>query len=216
MKFRRRAVRYIFNPLDPARSLPIGLGWYVLTTEAHREYQVAHWLEDRVDLDLPTLVPLETRWRLMDKRRGGGKPPRVRYQVPLIPRVVIVGCHGEFQFEAMDSLFVTGVLGIDGVPCPMRQGEAERLQAASEGLRKSVEPKPLRAGGSATVTAPGLFMGHIVEVASLTGKRAKVIQNWFGERREVEVAREDLEAVESPPIDVPRKLAHRGGIAYGR
>ena len=217
--------RHVFNPLDPARALPANLAWYVLTVEAHREYQVARWLEG-VKTDeknsliekavYPTLVPLETRWRLMDKRRGGGKPPRVRYQVPLIPRVVIVGCAGEFRFEAMDNYFVTGVLGIGGVPCPMRAGEAERLQAGSERLRRSVEPKPLAVGGKAMLTAPGLFMGHIVDVATLTGKWAKIVQNWFGSSQEVTVNQADLEAVETPPIDVPRKLAHTGGIAYGR
>ena len=187
----RRPLHRIFSPLDPARPLPSGLDWYVLTTEPRREYQVAHWLEAE---DIPTLVPLETRWRLRDKRRGGGRPPRVRYQVPLLPRIVIAGFDGAFRFEVMDSFFITGVLGIGGIPTPMRQGEAERLQAGSERLRRFAEPRALAVGGKAVVTAPGLHQGRIVEINSLVGKMAK-LKSWFESAQDVIMKQEDLEAV---------------------
>jgi transcription antitermination factor NusG len=182
------------EPLDPSRPLPVGLAWYVLVTSPNREYQVAHWREGHGDM---TLCPLETRAKLIDNRRGGKRQQRSLYQVPVFPRLVMVGFNSAPNWlEVMDNFHIVGVLGFNGTPAVMRKGEAERIRASSESLRQIKVPKPLVEGGAARIVAPGMFIGHVVEISSLSenGKRAKTIQNWFGQKREVEMSADDLEA----------------------
>lgn len=181
-------------PLDPVRPLPFGLSFYVLTARFNREYSVAHWIEES-DIGF-SLIPLETRWKLLGKQRGGYRETRKSFQVPLFPKLVIVGfSEPPNWFRLVESnQNVTGYLGINGIPAQMRSGEAERLRQTSEALRQIKEPKRLVAGSKAVLIAPGLFQNHCVEIKSLTGKKARIIQRWFGSERETEVAIEDLEA----------------------
>lgn len=182
------------EPLDPSRPIPGGLAFYVLITLPNREYHVAHWREERGDF---TLTPLETRAKLLDNQRGGKWQLRKFYQIPVFPRLVIVGFSSQPNWlEVMDNYHIQGVLGFNGTPAAMRQGEAERISASSESLRTVKAPKPLEEGKSARIVAPGMFIGHVVEIATLSenGKRAKTIQNWFGQKREVDMATADLEA----------------------
>lgn len=200
MKFKRRKiiVKPKPAPLDPSRPLPFGLEWYVLITQPNREYHVAHWREELGDM---TLTPLETRVRLMDNQRGGKFALRTFYQVMVFPRLVMVGFNSQPNWLAvMDNYHITGVLGFNGTPAPMRKGEAERIAASSEALRSAKLPKPLEAGGRARIIAPGMFTGHVVEIASLHGKRGFMIQTWFGEKRIVEMKLEDLEYVDKSVI----------------
>lgn len=178
--------------LDPARPIPSGLDWYVITTEPAREDVIARWLEEQGYF---TLTPLETRWRLAKPRCGGKSRKREAYQVPLLPRMVLVGFAEPPRWLAvMDRYGITGVLGINGAPVPMRRGEAERLQQASERLRRQSGPRAVKAGSKARIAAPGLFLGHVVEVRSITGKTARIVQQLFGAAREVEIALDDLDA----------------------
>lgn len=180
------------EPLDPTRPLPEGLSWYVFTTNPNQEYAVAQWLEKN---GLMTLTPLETRIKLRGKMRGGQKQPRDIYQVPLFPRLVLCGFNARPNwYSIMDHHHITGVLGINKEPMAMRKGEAERIRESSEALRVPTESKPLQIGGKALVVAPGLFVGHVVEITSLAGKFAEIKQNWFGQERTVKVKVDDLEA----------------------
>ena len=193
IKRRRKAERKIVLPLDPTRPLPPGLAWYVLTTEPSREHTIARWLESS---GWSALVPLETRWRIpRSLKRGGDRQKREAYQIPLLPRMVLAGFADRPQWlTVMDHQGITGVLGINGTPAAIRRGEAERLQASSEGLRKATAPRPLVAGARATIAAPGLFQGHVVEVVSIHGHKAKIVQQLFGASREAEISIDDLEA----------------------
>jgi transcription antitermination factor NusG len=176
--------------LDPLRPLPAGLVWYVLQTEPRREYQVSRWLDG---IGLTSLVPLDYRFKLLNRRRGGERPKRRRIQIPLFPRCVFVGCRAGFDWLALQHRYVTGVLGCGDTPVAMRRGEIERLQAASKRLLVESEPKPLRAGGKAILLSQGLFHGHVVEIAELRGRWALVKQSWFGAVTEVRVRVEDLD-----------------------
>ena len=180
-------------PLDPSRPIPPGLEWYVLTTAPKREHHVAHWLEGQ---GWRTLVPLATVWKIRDKRRGYNKrTSRVRMQVPVIPRIVMVGFATTPPWLTIrENWHIIGVLGDAGAPIPMRRGEAERLQIASQPLLNAPATQPLKIGGRASIAAPGPFSGHIVEIKELTGKWATVIQSWFGGEVTVKIATDDLEA----------------------
>jgi transcription antitermination factor NusG len=182
------------SPLDPARPFASFLQWFVITTSPLREYVVAHWLEEIIGA--MTLCPLETRVKLMDNHRGGKFALRTFYQIPVFPRMVMVGFSSHPNWlQVMDHYHIAGVLGFNGTPEPMRKGEAERIRASSECLRTVKVAKPLEAGGKARIIAPGMFTGHVVEIASLHGKRGFVVQNWFNEKRIVEMQIDDLEAV---------------------
>lgn len=193
-RIKRRKPAPKVEPLDPTRELPRCLSWYALTVAPNREYSVAHWLEDRGDM---TIVPLETRVRLKAKARGGKHHSRDLYQIPLFPRMVLVGFAAPPNWlVTMDHFHITGVLGFNGEPAVMRRGEAERLRESSEALRQAGAGKPLAKGGKAVVVAPGLFCGHVVGIETITKneKKAMVIQNWFGQERIVEMNVDDLVA----------------------
>lgn len=191
---RCRIIRRHIEPLDPRRPLPEGLDWYVLTTEPKREFHVAHWLEDS---GWSSLVPLQYRLRAVTRHGRGRNVKRNRVEMPLIPRIVIVGFSEAVPWLQVGShRHVTGVLGVNGMPIAMRRGEAERLQRKSAELllpKKEIQFKP---GDQAKVPRVGWMEEHhrIVEIASIQGKWATVIQSWFGTARGVKVAVDDLEA----------------------
>lgn len=181
------------QPLDPRRELPEGLRWYVLTTLAKREFHVARWLEEQ---DRFSLVPLVYKMQTANRHGARRNIKRGRIEMPLIPRIVVAGFNAPPQphYLAEQCWYITGILGIDGEPIPMRQGEAERLRLTSAEL---LRPKPdLRPGDRAKLNRLGFRDEYrdVVEIRSLTGKWAKIQQSWFGAEREVTVAVEDLEA----------------------
>lgn len=181
------------SPLDPRRPLPEGLAYYVLTTAPKREFHVARWLEEQ-ELAF-SFTPLQIRWISKTRHIRGRNRPRTRIEVPLVPRVVIAGFRGIPPWLTLDdNRHITGVLGVGGVPTAMRAGEAERLRETSAALLVPKVEKPLVPGAKAKVTAVGLFEGHVVEVTSISGKWAQVIQSWFGTTREATVSVLDLEA----------------------
>ena len=192
----KRGVRKIVRPepLAPQRPIPGGLLWYVLSVQSGREYSVARWLEE--DGQSFTLVPLETRWRLRDKRRAGKRAVREAYQTPLCPHFVLVGFMDQPNWLAvMNHFHILGVLGHNGEPQQIRFSEVLRIQSSSEGARRVASTQnDIKAGGQARIVAPGMFCGHVVEIKNLRGKRAVVAQNWFGQLREVEISTDDLEA----------------------
>jgi transcription antitermination factor NusG len=180
-------------PKEPSRPLPQGLIWYVLVTSPNREYHIAEWLEM---LGHMTLVVLETRYKLIDPRRPGAREPRKSYQVPRFPRLVLVGFSVPPNWKQIkDKHHVTGVLGFNGTPARMRDGEAERLQMTSEAFRASEAPAQLEAGKTARIVGSGPFTGCIVSITSIQGKNAETVANWFGKEQVIKIKTSDLEAV---------------------
>jgi transcription antitermination factor NusG len=177
--------RYV-EPLDPRRPLPEGRQWFVLTCSPKREFTVARWLEEqRLAM---SLTPLQIRFFSPTRHVRSKTRQRKRMAVPLVPRIVIAGFIGPVPWLTLDDCrHITGVLGIAGSPVAMRPGEAERLRETSAALLIPTPDKPVLPGAKARLTTPGLFEGHLVEVSSISGKWAKVIQSWFGSTREVRV-----------------------------
>jgi len=149
------------DPLNPARVLPQGREWYVLTVTPRREYAIAHWLEGQ---GIFSLVPLEKRWRLSDpkrKGRGGRKHAREAYMVPLMPRLVIAGFADPPRWlDILDHQHIAGVLGINHTPVPLRQGEPEALRAISYALSTQKQCHALAPKGKALVTSPGAYRAN--------------------------------------------------------
>jgi transcription antitermination factor NusG len=166
--------RAALEPLNPGRPLPHGCTWYVLTTNPQREYTVQHWLEDQ-ERNWFTLVPLDKRWRLTDRRSGGKNKKREAYMVPLLPRMVIAGFREPPPWlYILDHQHITGVLGINHEPIPLRQGEPELLRAISYALAAKGPAHAIAPGGKALVTCPGPLQGAMVEVGTLKGKKAVI------------------------------------------
>lgn len=189
-----RIVRRHIEPLDPRRDLPEGRDWYVLTTEPKREFHVAHWLEEN---EWNSLVPLQYRHRAVTRHGRGRNVKRARVEMPLIPRIVIAGFSGPVPWLQVEEYrHITGVLGVSGTPIPMRPGEVERLQMTSAALLMPKKEIHIEVGGKAKVPMVGGMEEYhrIVEVASLHGRWATVIQSWFGMPRAVKIAVDDLEA----------------------
>jgi transcription antitermination factor NusG len=181
------------SPLDPRRPLPLGLRFYALTTAPKREFHVAHWLEAQ---DWFSLVPLIYRQQGARKWHGARRNiKRNKVEFPLIPRIVVAG----FGFDpaahvlAEGCRYITGILGTAGVAVPMLAGEAERLRLTSEALMVPVSPFKPKDKVKVPLPGYGDYLA-IVEIASIQGKWAKVIQSWFGTPREITVEVDKLEA----------------------
>lgn len=180
------------SPLDPRRSLPDGLSYYVITTASKREFNVARWLE--AECDAFTIVPLvyrplSPRWRGVKYAIKMGKA-----EMPLIPRIVVAGMELPPSAGVLSEVnrHITGVLGINGEPMPLRTGEPERLLEISAALMK---PVPIyKSGDKVKMPMAGYGSAGVVEVSSVRGRWAHVIQSWFGIEREVRVPLENLEA----------------------
>lgn len=167
----------------------------MLTTAPKREFQVARWLEE--ERGAYTLVPLIHRWRTSKRHGPSRNLQRVKTELPLIPRIVVVGLASPPQASELSRSYrhITGVLGIAGSPAAMRPGEVERLRETSVGLLQPRNPARFKAGDRVRMPVPGYGGEHvIVEISSLTGKWAKVKQSWFGAEREVPVEVDKLEA----------------------
>jgi transcription antitermination factor NusG len=180
-------------PLDPARAIPEGLTWYVITVTVNREFESAKWLES--DAGAFTLVPLETRTR--GQRRGGvPKEKRETYQLPLFYRYVLAGFASAPQWlQIRGYKHVRSVLGIAGTPVAVSVIQVKALQIASQAARTTFGEKSILTLGRAKIIASGLFSGHYVEVKEVGKKHAKIEQVVFGEKRLVKIAVEDLEQV---------------------
>jgi transcription antitermination factor NusG len=195
--------RAALEPLNPSRPLPGGYEWYVLHVSPHREYSVARAIESVPDKKWFTLVPLDKRWKMEKQeggRRGGGRVKRVASNVPLLPRMVVVGFNEPPPWlTILEMQHVNGVLGINHVPIPLRRGEPELLKSISHVLAKAGPAHAVKPGGKALITVPGPFQGQIVEVGSVKGRKA-IISAVFDrfDRKELpfvmETLLDDLEA----------------------
>lgn len=190
------------EPLNPARPIPHGLTFYVLIVNNRRIHSVAHWLEERGWF---TLVPLEKRWKIakgqsFHGKRGGARVKRESYVLPLLPGKIVLGVKGEVPWLTIrEHQHISNVLGVDGVPAPLRHGEPEMLRAISVALSEIRPYKALKPSGTAFVSGPGVFQGKRVEIGSLEGRNAIITAIFDGLQKvplpvTIRIAQDDLEA----------------------
>ena len=162
--------------------------YYAIRTAPLREQTVKSVL-DRSGYRV--LMPVEQVWRRVSpfsKRRK-----LVTY--PLFPRYLIVGYQGGMPWLHLAGVrHVTGVVGFDGTPAEISARDMRTILSMTVAPRAVLNPhRALRAGDLAEITS-GVFVGRIVKIEGLTGRKARIFLDLFGTRKEVEIPVEALEA----------------------
>ena len=114
---------------------------------------------------------------------------------PLFPRYLIAGYQGGMPWLHLAGVrHVTGVVGFDGTPAQISGRDMSRILGMTSAPRAALNPhRALRAGDLAEITS-GVFVGRIVKIEGLTGRKARIFLDLFGTRKEVEIPVEALEA----------------------
>jgi len=195
--------RKLVLPPDPKQDIPPDYTWYALEVLPKQEFKVANWLKSQ---GFAVIVPVETRFRLVKgatpaNRGAGRKAKKEPYQIPVIPRLVVIGSWGPIPWFVVlnDRQHRAKVITMAGVPLKLRRNDAERVRDISEIIRRQAEPKPLSVGGKAVVVAPGMMVpaGRTVEVHQLPKGRYAYILGCFDIAPEkiVKIEKDKLEAV---------------------
>jgi transcription antitermination factor NusG len=174
--------------------------WYAIRVRPqHRlEFQVLHALHQR---EHQAMVPAEEKW---EKRKNR----RVRGSYPIFP------CYVFAQFCTYRDFWLTkefinqraldigkrppivGLVGYGSKPAKLSRTDVSMLQAISLPRMSEVNlHKALRDGSRASVVARGHPLeGHTVTVDSITRNKCKVLLNFLGSMKVVEIDVNALEA----------------------
>lgn len=158
------------------------VAYYCLTTRAGRERELISAICREA---LEPICPLTYR------RRQGQRKETV-WEVPLIPRYVVVGAPALsalaplFAAETVKGRLVTGALRCDGELYRVPPSDVERLRALHHWQPVVPALRGLRVGDTVRI-ADGPFAGYLVRVTrarDLLG-RVRVAQRIFGAVREI-------------------------------
>jgi hypothetical protein len=174
--------------------------WYAI------RIRPTHRLEFAVELALnqrehQTMVPFEQKWEKIKNRR---KPRKY----PLIPCYVFGRFCNYRDFQLSKDIInqrfidmgkrppIVGMVLMGATPFKLRPGDVSRLQAISlAGPTEIALHKALRAGGRASIVARGHpLSGHTVTVDSITRNRCRVLLEFLGSLKTVEIDASALEA----------------------
>jgi len=90
---------------------------------------------------------------------------------------------------------ISGVIGTNGEPVPLRPGEAERIQASSEAVRHAPQGREHRVGEMVRIVVPiPQINGHIVQIEGFDGTAAR-LKGLFPWASKVTTDADDLEAL---------------------
>jgi transcription antitermination factor NusG len=122
--------------------------WYAAYTAANHEKRVAKQLSERsVEHFLP-LYESVRRW----------KDRRVQLQLPLFPGYVFVRLAMRDRLQVLQIPSVARLVGFNGTPTPLPDGEIEALKAGLEGGARAVPHPYLKVGRRVRINA-GPFEG---------------------------------------------------------
>jgi hypothetical protein len=174
--------------------------WYAIRIRpTHRlEFTVQYALNQR---EHQTMVPFETKW----ERR---KHSRTERKFPLIPCYVFGRfCnYRDFQLskDVINQRFadmgkrppIIGLVGYGAKPAVLSPGDVSMLEASSlPGMSEISLGKALRQNGRALVIARGHpIEGHTVTISSITRNRCRVLLEFLGSLKIVEIDANALEA----------------------
>jgi hypothetical protein len=176
--------------------------WYAIRIRPqHRlEFQVLHALTQR---EHPAMVPFETKW---EKRKNSNQ--RVERKYPIFQ------CYVFGQFCSYRDFWLTkedinhrsiqvgkhppivGLVGMGSKPAKLSRTDVSMLQAMSLPRMSEINlHKALRDGGRASIVARGHPLeGHTVTIDSITRSKCKVLLNFLGSMKVVEIDANALEA----------------------
>ncbi len=169
------------------------MNWYaVRTVPIHRiEFEVAARLHQH---ERPALVPYETKWIKRPKKRFVDAR-----KYPLFPCYVFAQFNGVVDFlvtrDSINKLsvamgkapLIVGLVGYGAQPATLTDEDVAFLQSLSAPAATEVNlHKAIRKGGKAEIVK-GQFAGHVVEVAEVSKRKAKVMLHVFNAMHVVEI-----------------------------
>ena len=162
--------------------------WFAIRCAPQREIAVEAMLRRKgYDVFLPTEVK--------SRRVGGRIGKRKAVVYPMFSRYIFIG--GSFSWlHLMAERHVTGVVGCDCVPSPIKDEAIEKLRNMSSAVPHihSVNPhRALRLGELAEIQV-GPFAGQIVKIEGLHGRKASIFINLVGTQKEATINLGDLAA----------------------
>ena len=176
------------------------LHWHAIRIRPqHRlEFTVQHALTQR---EHPALVPFEEKWEKTKNKRTLRK-------FALMPCYVFAGFYNYREFQITKDLInqraiqmgknppIVGLVGYGSKPAVLSPGDVSMLQASSlPGTSEINLGKALKQNGKALVIARGHpFEGHTVTVDSITRNRCRVLLEFLGSLKVVEIDASALEA----------------------
>jgi len=119
------------------------LRWYAAYTRAQHEKRVAQQLAERAIEQYLPLYQAVHRWK--DRRK--------RVDVPLFPGYVFVRIELQNRLEVLRVPSVVRLIGFNGTPTALPEGEIEHLRCALAGGLRAVPHPYLHAGSRVRVTA---------------------------------------------------------------
>ena len=162
--------------------------WFAIRCAPQREIAVEAMLR-RKGYDV--FLPIEVK-----SKKIGKSPKKYKAVVyPMFTRYLFVAAPVPW-LHLMAERHVTGVMGCDCVPSPIKDEAIEKLRNMSSAVPHihSVNPhRALRLGELAEIQV-GPFAGQIVKIEGLHGRKASIFINLFGTQKEATINLEDLEA----------------------
>lgn len=169
--------------------------WYALLTPPGREF-VAQKILRRYGLR--TFVPIRREWR----RKNKFVKTKELHSYPVAPRYVFAGFQRRVPlwFDLFNLPVISGVVGLEGEPSPIRGEAMSRLiQKTAGGLNAPAVQKFMRthhefAVGQTVEVIDGPFEGRKVPVVAIRGARASLMLQLFGAEMEIELPMDILQA----------------------
>lgn len=160
-----------------------GLQWYALVVAAQKEFVVERLLQKR---GYKAMVPIEVRWR----RASRHTRKMVPWDYPMFPRYVFAGFHGCPPWHELAGIsMVRGVVGFNGVPSRLPDGAIQTLERISGSFLPGRAPGRRRSFsvGDDVVIEFGVLHMQRGRLQKITGKRAKVLLDFFNSTQEVDL-----------------------------
>jgi transcription antitermination factor NusG len=173
-----------------------GTYWFIARSEPQKETVAHRILTQR---GIAAFLPLKTRYR----RRNKYVKDKDHLIIPQVPGYIFIECNGlrEYWHEFTDQGVVRGIVGCDG----------HAMRISSEILQSFIMSKVMNlhtpgehrfmhshkefAPGDHVEIVEGAFLGHIVDVKSITGRHASIFMEIFGAMQEIQIPVDFLEKV---------------------
>ena len=179
--------------------------WYVIHTYSGYENKVKTDLEHRIEIYglQDKVVDIKIPTEEVTELKEGGK--RETKENKVFPSYVLVRMEVDDNTWAVvrNTPGVTGFVGLDGKPTPLRRDEFDKIMRRSgDRSARSTEPAPKRTNinlevGQAIKVVSGLladFDGQVSEVMSESGK-VKVLLTIFGRETAVELTLDQIATI---------------------
>ncbi len=164
---------------------------WILTVPPQRELKAAQALRD---LGYDAWTPVEYRYRRVNRHSGR----KVAAPYVILNRYVVIAAP-DLPWTALSGLrergLVHGYLGINGAPAALPHAEAARLRTIGDHVKPTAVRvnRGIRCGDTCMIVF-GPHAGTMVKVERIKKGEARVLLEWLGATREVQLPLDRLEA----------------------